>query len=114
MCKGKSYQFKALPFGLSTVSLEFTNVVKEVKLIAQGGGIRIHQYLDNWLVRAKSPSACHQTTQTLVTQMGWIVNMEKSELVPQQIFDFVGYRYDLSSGKVCPTQHRWEALTCKV
>ena len=56
--KGQSYQFKALPFGLSTAPMEFTMVAKEVKLIAQSKGIRIHQYLDNWLVRAKSYQDC--------------------------------------------------------
>ena len=50
--QGQSYQFKALPFGLSTVPMEFTVVVKEVKLIALQKGIRIQQYLDDWLVRA--------------------------------------------------------------
>ena len=32
--KGRTYQFKALPFGLSTAPLEFTVVAKEVKLMA--------------------------------------------------------------------------------
>ena len=49
--QGQSYQFKALPFGLS---MEFTVVAKEVKLMALQRGIRIHQYLDDWLVRATS------------------------------------------------------------
>ena len=53
--QGRSYQFKALPFGLSTAPMEFTVVAKEVKLVALQRGIRIHQYLDNWLVRATSP-----------------------------------------------------------
>ena len=51
----RTYQFKALPFGLSTAPMEFTVVTKEVKLMAIHKGIRIHQYLDDWLVRAKSP-----------------------------------------------------------
>ena len=50
--QGRSYQFKALSFGLSTASMEFTVVAKEVKLMALQKGIRIHQYLDDWLVRA--------------------------------------------------------------
>ena len=61
-----SYQFKALPFGLSTAPMEFTVVAKEVKLMALQKGIRIHQYLDNWLVRATSHQTCLQHTQTLV------------------------------------------------
>ena len=41
--QGKTYQFKALPFGLSTAPLEFTVVAKEVKLMALQKGKRIHQ-----------------------------------------------------------------------
>ena len=36
---GRTYQFTALPFGLSTAPLEFTKVVKEVKLMALSRGI---------------------------------------------------------------------------
>ena len=53
----RSYQFKALPFGLSTAPFEFTVVAKEIKLMALQKDIRIHHYLDDWLVRATS----HQT-----------------------------------------------------
>ena len=56
--EGQTYQFKALPFGLSTAPLEFTVVAKEVKLMATHRGIRIHHYLDDWLVRARSHQAC--------------------------------------------------------
>ena len=58
----QTYQFKALPFGLSTAPLEFTVVTKEVKLMALQQGIRIHQYLDDWLVRANSYQLCLQHT----------------------------------------------------
>ena len=58
--QGRSYQFKALPFGLSTAPMEFTVVAKEVKLMALQSGIRIHQYLDDWLVRARSHQTCLQ------------------------------------------------------
>ena len=84
--QGQSYQFKALPFGLSTEPMEFTVVAKEVKLMALQRGIRIHQYLDNWLGRATSHQTCLQHTQTLVAlcrELGWLVNKEKSELDPK-------------------------------
>ena len=63
---GQDFQFKALPFGLSTASMEFTVVAKEVKFLAVKKGIRIHQYPDDWLVRARSHQTCLQHTQTLV------------------------------------------------
>ena len=105
----QTFQFTALPFGLATAPLEFIKVVKEVKLMAQARGIRIHQYLDDWLLRAPSPEICLQHTQTLLDlcrELGWVVNMAKSELVPSQVFNFVGYRFDLISGRVLPTQEK--------
>ena len=66
-------------------------------------GIRIHQYLDNWLVRARYHQVCLQHTQDLVKicqELGWLVNLEKSELEPKQIFDFVGYQFNLRAGRV--------------
>ena len=113
----KAYQFTALPFGLATAPLEFTKVVKEVKLMAQARGIRIQQYLDDWLVRAPDQETCRLHTQTLLAlcrELGWVVNMEKSELTPQQVFNFVGYRFDLLSGLVLPTQDRWITLQQKL
>ena len=94
-----------------------TKVVKEVKLMAQAKGIRIYQYLDDWLLRAPSPELCLQHTQTLLAlcqQLGWIINLNKSEFVPKQVFNFVGYRFDLITGRVLPTQDRWETLQEKL
>ena len=115
--QNQSYQFRSLPFGLSTAPMEFTCVVKEVKLMAQSRGIRIHQYLDDWLIRAPTKESCHQGTQSLLAlcqELGWIVNLQKSELEPKQIFEFVGYKYDLSHGLVLPTQSRWESILQKL
>ena len=115
--QNQSYQFRALPFGLSTAPMEFTCVVKEVKLMAQSRGIRIHQYLDDWLIRAPTKESCHQGTESLLAlcqELGWIINVQKSELEPKQIFEFVGYKYDLSQGLVLPTQSRWESILQKL
>ena len=108
--QGQTYQFKALPFSLSTAPLKFTVVPKEVKLMAIHKGIRIHQYLDDWLVRASSHQVCLQHTQDLVRMcqdLGWLLNLEKSELEPKQVFDFVGYQFNFRSGQVRPTLDRW-------
>ena len=40
--------------------------------------------------------------------------MEKSELDPKQVFDFVGYKFDLKEGKVRPTLDLWQTLTAKI
>ena len=114
--QGQTYQFKALPFGLSTAPMKFTVLAKEVKLMAIRKGIRI-QYLHDWLVRARSLETCLQHTQILIKMcqdLGWLVNLEKSELEPKQVFDFVGYQFDLGSGRVRPTPDRWQNLQDKI
>ena len=88
-------------------------IVKEVKLMALTRGIRPHQYLDDWLIRAQSQEEAQVNTQTVVdlTQsLGWIINQEKSELKPTQVFSSVGYEYHLYSALVKPTQERWLKL----
>ena len=85
--------------------------------MASQWGIRIHQYLDDWLVSAKSHQVCLQHTMELVKicqRLGWLVNLEKSELVPKQIFDFVGYQFNLSSGHVRPIPDRWQNRQDKI
>ena len=80
-------------------------------------GIRIHQYLDDWLLRAPSQETCQQHTLTLlalVRELGWVVNMKKSELSPQQVFNFIGYRFELLTGRVLPIQGRWASLRQKL
>ena len=47
-------------------------------------GIRLHQYLDDWLIRAQSQEAQvnTQTVVDLTQSLGWIINQEKYELKP--------------------------------
>ena len=107
------FQFTSLPFGLATAPQVFTMIVKEVKLMALSKGLRLHQYLDDWLIRSQSREEDLVNTQAVVdlTQsLGWIINQQKSELNPTQVFLFVGYEYHLDSALVKPTQERWLKL----
>ena len=88
-------------------------IVKEVKLMALTRGIGLHQYLDDWLIRAQSREEAQVNIQTVVdlTQsLGWIINQEKSELKPTQVFSFLCYEYNLDSALIKPTQERWLKL----
>ena len=111
--KGVTYQFTSLPFGLATAALIFTSIVKEVKLMALQSGIRLHQYLDNWLIRAPSEQECKEQTQKLlklVKELSFIVNLKKSEFRPSQRLDFRGYQFLLDFALVQPTQDKWTKL----
>ena len=88
----------------------FTMIVMEVKLMALSRGIKLHQYLDDWLIKAPSQEEAQVNTQTVVNlteALGWIINQEKSELIPTHVFSFVGYEHHLDSALVKPTLERW-------
>ena len=87
--KSQVFQFTSLPFGLATAPQVFTMIVKEVKLMALSRGLRLHQYLDDWLIRSQSQEEAQVNTKAVVdlTQsFGWIINQKKSELKPTQMF----------------------------
>ena len=81
--------------------------------MALSRGLRLHQYLDDWLIRSQSQEEAQVNTQAvvdLIQSLGWIINQEKSKLKPTQVFSFVGYEYHLDSALVKPTQERWLKL----
>lgn len=111
---GRAYQFKALPFGLSSAPWLFTKVMREVKRIAHRAGLSIFQYLDDWL--GQSPSELQASTESqlllrLCLHLGLKVNFDKSELIPTKSFVFLGVGFDLALGLVKPTlEHLQEIL----
>ena len=48
------FQLTSLPFVLAMAPQVLTMIVKEVKLMALTRGLRLHQYLDDWLIMALS------------------------------------------------------------
>ena len=94
----RSYQFTALLFGIATAALEFTMVAKEVKLTALTQGIRIHQYIDDWLMRAKTKHQCHENTHRLihlVQSLGWIINFEKAAFIFESMLYGIWWEVDV-------------------
>ena len=87
--------------------------MKEVKLIAQDRKLRIHQYLDDWLLQSPTKEQClidSQNLVKLVQELGWLINFQKSELVPTQKLDFLDYQFDLQRGLVFPIQEKLDRL----
>ena len=103
--RGQAFQFKVLPFGLCTAPREFTKLLQPVLQHLRSMGIRVHAYLDDWAIRARSRQQGHSNTGTtvaLLEELGWLVNYPKSELEPRQEFVFVGLHFDTIRGTVAP------------
>ena len=52
--KGRAYQFKALPFGLSSAPWLFIIVAKEFASLIHNQNMTLNQFLDNWMDWAMS------------------------------------------------------------
>ena len=105
MVNGRVYQFTCLPFGLATSPREFTKLLRPVVQLLRLQGIKLHVYLDDWLIRASSAVQA-RTHADLVLQvlqhLGWVINFSKSDLVPSQQFDFIGMQFNTCAYTVAP------------
>ncbi len=106
---GKVFQFRSLCFGLSTAPMIFTQVMAPVARMAHREGIRLHQYLDDWLIVATSreeSSRCTDRMLHLSQELGLRVNMNKSDLVPDTKTKYLGVVIDSVAYRAYPTPER--------
>ena len=110
---GKTYQFRAMPFGLAIAPRIFTMVMLELAKVLRKHGVIIHMYLDDWLIRNDDPESLASISQgmlTLTDDLGLLVNVPKSELDPTQVAEFVGVLYKLAEGRAFPPLKRVEKI----
>ena len=95
--QGQTYQFQALPFGLSTAPRVFTKLLKPVVSSLRTQNIRLIVYLDDiLLVGPTLPILTGQTTLVLelLQNLGFIINFQKSILAPSAKMEFLGLVVD--------------------
>ena len=105
--EGTVFQFRALCFGLSTAPQVFTRILAAVSAWAHSHGIRLLQYLDDWLVLASSEPEAKQAVRSLLSlchTLGIVINEKKSDLFPSQTAKYL----DTEAGKVYPSLARVE------
>ena len=77
--KGRAYQFRLTPFGLSTAPYTFTRITRPVMKWCRARGMRVIFYLDDILILAKSPRLASYHTQLLLeklTKLGFKIKKE--------------------------------------
>ena len=110
---GRSFQFKALPFGLGTSPYVFTRVMAVVGGFVRAQGLFLFLYLDDWLLLSASSSAADMWIEwllALVKALGLIPNIPKCDLTPAQTYPFIGVWFDLIRATARPADHRIAAL----
>ncbi|MCS5643736.1 MAG: reverse transcriptase domain-containing protein, partial [Dehalococcoidia bacterium] len=107
--EGEVFQFRALCFGLSTAPLVFTSVLRPVMAMLHFRGVRVHCYLDDWLVVGNDITNSENNTKVvldLAQQLGLRVNLTKSELVPTTRITYLGMVIDSVLFRAFPSQER--------
>lgn len=91
------YEFNCLPFGLCTAPYVFTKLLKPVMENLRSRGFMSVVYLDDIFVIERSFQDCQyniQSTCELLQSLGFILNYEKSCLVPNKDCKFLGFIFD--------------------
>ena len=84
---GQVWQFKAIPFGLSTSPSVFTRVMRPITAFVHRHAVRLHCYLDDWFSNPDSETEAKVQIHWLVrlaTLLGLKINLIKSNLIPTQ------------------------------
>src|SRR4029434_10784530 len=78
---GIANQFNALPFGLALAQSVFPKCVAAAIAPLRLRGLRVYNYLDDWLIAAHSEAAAMQDGHLVVARLyrlGFVINREKS------------------------------------
>ena len=101
--QGNLYEFQCLPFGLSSAPRVFTKLLKPVLARLRHQGVRLIMYLDDMLVMAQSKEKLEShlsQIKSLLELLSFVVNREKSQLVPAQMIHYLGFMVDSMGMKI--------------
>jgi hypothetical protein len=111
--EGRAYQYKVLPFGLALSPRVFTKVVEAAIVPMREHGVRILNYLDDWLIIAHSRDMlCEHRDMVLqhLSRLGLQVNRDKSKLCPTQRISYLGMELDSVGQTARLTEERVQSV----
>ena len=85
--KEEYYQFKTLPFGLTSAPYVFTKLLRPVAALFRQEGLRILAYLDDWLLIASDPDLLKDQSEyvsSTLQSLGFLLNGKKCIVEPSQ------------------------------
>ncbi|KAL0187634.1 hypothetical protein M9458_014733, partial [Cirrhinus mrigala] len=115
--KGEAYQYRVLPFGLALSPRTFTKCVDAALVPLRLQGIRILNYIDDWLILAASESLAVQHRDVVLAHMkalGLRLNAKKSVLSPSQRTTYLGVVWDSTTMQARLSPARIESILAAV
>ena len=95
--ENQRYCYNCLPFGLSSSPRIFSKILKPVISYLRSKGIKITFYLDDILLCNSSKEKLISDlniTLSLLTNLGFVINNDKSQLIPSQSLLHLGYLWN--------------------
>jgi len=111
--QGKAWQFKVLPFGLSSAPQAFTKLMKPVISSLRKLGIHLALYLDDMIIMAETEEELKQhlaTAMTTLVSLGFVITLRKSLLIPGQELEILGFLLDTKRMTIALPQKKLHAL----
>ena len=109
----KLSKFCVLPFGISLAPRTFTRCMDTVLGPLRRQGLRVINYLDDWLICAQTEQQFRRHVQMLshIQDVGLCINDKKCSLQPAQTTQFLGMWLDARTGLVRLTRDRRDSLS---
>ncbi|XP_051745764.1 uncharacterized protein LOC127510229 [Ctenopharyngodon idella] len=111
--EGRAYQYKVLPFRLALSPHIFTKVAEVAIVPLKEQGVRILNYLGDWLILASSrEQLCEHRDMVLahLSRLGLRVNWDKSKLAPMQRISYLGMELDSVAQTARLTEERVQSV----
>jgi hypothetical protein len=112
--KGKCYRFLGMPFSLSDAPRDFSLIMRKVeRQIRELWGVKVVIHIDDIIVLHQDPKRLEEIGKELADYLkyfGWMVNLEKSHLVPSKIFTYLGWTLNSEDMTIQLTKERYK--TC--
>jgi hypothetical protein len=111
--KGQRYAWQRLPFGLTSSPRIFTKVCKPIVAFLRQQGIKLCIYLDDillWHAKIKVLKEQLESVMSLLQNLGFKINLEKSELTPSLIINYLGFKINLADFKLQLTDEKKKGI----
>lgn len=111
------YQFNALPYGLCTAPFVFTKIIRPISTYLRNCDVILTCYLDDILLFGNSEKDCTNNltlTCNILQDLGFVINFEKSALLPKKVCKYLGFLLDSVSMSISVPEQKQETLKEKI
>ena len=107
--KGTAWKIHSTAIRVVNQSESIYKILKPVLAYTHLHRVRLHMYLDDWLLNPGThQEALEQTSwlKSLCRRLGLVLNLEKSDLIPSQVATYLGIELDTPVGLARPSHKR--------